>query len=268
MDSYKKELIESGLSESQATVYEFLIRNGSTRASNIVRKLGGNISRPMVYAVLNELISLGLVEKNELDTKVARFSPTHPTKLQDVAERRREAADAIASAASRLIPRIVSDYNLVSGKPGVRFFEGRNCIRAVLQDSLAAKTPILSYTDVEVLETHYKDVSDEYLKDREQKGILKKLLLDDTPFVRELYRGSEESYSEVRLIPLGQNPFKVAMQIYDDKVSYLTLNPGKEMGIIIQDTEISSLQRHLFEELYHHGAPLYIPAVASGITES
>ena len=50
------------------------------------------------------------------------------------------------------------------------------------------------------------------------------------------------------------------MGIYDDKVSYLTLEPGKEMAIIIQDKEISALQRHLFEELYNRDSkvPFYL----------
>lgn len=263
MESYKKQLIDSGLTAHQATIYELLIKNGGMRASTIVRQLNSSLSRPMVYMVLDELVTLGLVEKNEVDTKVTRFFPVHPSKLHDIALERRARADAIADAAAAVIPRIVSDYNLVSNKPGVRFFEGRQGVRVVLEDSLTAKTPIYSYTDVEQVEMYYKDLVDPYLLEREKRKVMKKLLLDDTPFTRDLYKGAEESQSEVRLISKSDHSYKVAIQIYDDKVSYLTLNPGKEVAIIIQDPEIALLQRHLFEELYNRATPLYIPSSAS-----
>ncbi len=152
------------------------------------------------------------------------------------------------------------EFNLSSGKPGIRYYEGRSGVRAVLNDSLTSKTPIYSYTDVEQVEIHYKDVVDPYVKERERKQILKKLLLDDTPFIRNFYAGIEETQSEVRLIAKSDSPYKVAIQIYDDKVSYLTLNPGKEIAVIIQDKEIAALQRHLFDQLYKLAKPLYTPS--------
>lgn len=259
MENYKNQLINCGLTEHQATLYELLIKSGGLRASTIVRKIDNSLSRPMVYAVLNELVDMGLVEKDELASKVTRFTPAHPAKLQDLATEKRLVADSMIDAAASVIPRMVSEFNLVSNKPSVRFFEGKEGVRAVLNDSLTAKTPILSYTDVEAVEKHYKDVGDPYLKERARLGILKKLIVDDTPFARKLYKGSKETHSEVRLIPVDKNPHKVSMQIYDDKVSYLTFAPGKEVAVIIQDAEISAMQRHLFEQLYNLSSPLYTP---------
>lgn len=260
MENYKKQLMDCGLTEHQSILYELLIKSGALRASAIVRRLDNSLSRPMVYAVLDELTVIGLVEKDTESANVTRFVPAHPSKLQDIAYERRQIADTLAEAASAIIPRIVSDYNLTSSKPGVRFFEGKQGVRAVLQDSLTTKTHILSYTDVEQIETHYKDVSDPYILEREKRGILKKLLLDDTPYVRAFYAGLTEKQSEVRLIQQSEYPHKVAIQIYDDKVSYLTLTPGKEMAVIIQDADISALQRHLFLQLYKNATSLYTPS--------
>ncbi len=255
---YEQHLITAGLTKDEARAYELLVKRGGLEAGKLGRLIEIS-SRPLTYKVLEGLISKGLVEKKEEVGKVAKFYATHPLKLKEYTEREREKAEQSITAVEGVVDKLVSEFNLSSGKPGVRFFEGRAGLKAVLNDSLTAKTPIYSYIDVEQVERHYQDVNGPYLKEREKRGINKKLLLDDTPFTRELYVGVEESHSEVRLIEQKEHPYKVAIQIYDDKVSYLTLKPGKEMAVIIQDAEIAGLQQHLFEELYKLAKPLYQP---------
>jgi len=255
---FEQHLITAGLTKDEARAYETLIKKGALPASSLGRLIAIS-SRPLIYKVLEGLMTKGLVEKRDEVGAIARFYPTHPLKLKEWTEKERERAEQSLTAVDGVVDKLVSEFNLSSGKPGVRYYEGRSGVRAVLNDSLSAKTPIYSYTDVEQVETHYKDLVGPYLKERERRQILKKLLLDDTTFTRNLYAGAEETQSEVRLIEKSQNPYKVAIQIYDDKVSYVTLNPGKEMAIIIQDKEIAALQQHLFEQLYKYAKPLYTP---------
>lgn len=259
---FEQHLITAGLSKDEARAYETLIKKGSLPASSLGRLISVS-SRPLMYKVLDGLITKGLVEKKEKPGSVALFYPTHPIKLKDWTERERERVEQSTSVLEGVVDKLISEFNLSSGKPGVRYFEGRSGVRAVLNDSLTSKSPIYSYTDVEQVETHYKDVVDPYVAERERKGILKKLLLDDTPFVRNFYADSKENQSEVRLIEKSETPHKVAIQIYDDKVSFLTLEPDKEMAVIIQDKEIASLQRHLFDQLYKKAKPLYTPSNSS-----
>ena len=255
---YEQHLITAGLTKDEARAYETLVKRGGIEAG----KLGHLIaisSRPLTYKVLDGLLKKGLVEKKEETGKVAKFYPSHPLKLKEYTEGERKKAEQSITAVEGVVDQLVSEFNLSSGKPGVRFFEGRAGVRAVLNDSLTTRGTIYSYTDVEQVEKFYQDLVNPYLKERERKQIMKKLLLDDTPFTRALYAGTEETQSEVRLISKNENPYKVAIQIYDDKVSYLTLNPGKEIAVIIQDQDIASLQKYLFEELYNRATPLFVP---------
>lgn len=249
METYKNDLMKIGLSANQAMVYELLIHHGKMRASRLAGLVGKTLSRPMIYALLDELIATGLVEKEEIEG-VARFSPAHPSSIQTFVERNRAFVDTQTMAASLLIPKIVSGYNLTMTKPGVRFFEGDLGMRAVLADSLTTKTDIYSYADLESIQKFIPDINTEYVAERERLHIKKKGLVPDTAFNRAWLTGYHEKVTEAKLINYGMVPFQTIMQIYDNKVSYVTLGTDQKIGVIIEDPHISAMHKYLFEYLW------------------
>ncbi|MDO8492111.1 MAG: helix-turn-helix domain-containing protein [bacterium] len=251
METYKEELIKTGLNANQALIYELLVKNGSMRASRLSRLAGNSLSRPMIYALLNELADLGLVEKEEKKGEVARFIPTHPSKLQTFAERQQEKAAAALAAAGSVIPKITSDYNLTTGKPGVRFFEGDTGIKTVLDDSLTAKSEIYTYADLESIEKYIPKINEDYVQERERRNIKKKGIVLDTPFNRKFIEGYHQKVTGVKLVKYDAPPFQTVMQIYDNKVSYLTLGDKQKIGVIIEDPHIYAMHKYLFEYLWN-----------------
>lgn len=248
LETYTKQLVESGLTHHQAVIYELLIKSGGLRASVIVRKLGGSLSRPLVYSVLGELVSLGLVDKDEDSTKVARFIPNHPAQLQDIADERRKKADAIVDAAAAVIPRIASDYNLVSNKPGVLVYDGVEGIKKVINDSLTSKTIVYTFADIESVVKNINEINSEYAKQRDLLGISKKALIIDTPFARAYLKDYYKQSTEIRLIGLAEAPaFQSAMEIYDGKVAYVTFARNSMTGVIIHDPYLYEMNKYFFE---------------------
>lgn len=248
METYKKQLIESGLSENQALIYELLIKNGPLRASSIVRRLGNTLSRPMVYMVLGELISLGLLEKDELSSKVARFVPLHPTKLHDLAQAKKAEVEAFANAAALLIPKIVSEYNLHSNKPGVRFFEGAAGVEQVLFETLRnTEEVIYTYADTEAIAKYVKEINERYVIERRRLGVKKKILMIDSPSARERAKQTD-GLTEIRIIPAPQAPSVPAViEIHNDTVTYITFANDVLTATVINDATIYALHRFLFE---------------------
>ena len=245
---YTEILQKAGLTEPQAVIFEALIKEKDAKAGKLAKLLP--LKRGLIYKSLEDLVALGLVEKEEKPGEIARFRPKHPAMLREVAEKRTQAMKEAEAALAGVLPALVSQYNLGSGTPGVLVYEGEEGIEKVLDDSLSAKEAIYSYVDVEAVEKQIGEMNARYMRKREKLDIYKKLLVPDTPFIRDIYSKEKSLVTEARAIPMSMTPFEVTMQIYDGKVSYLTLSSERKLGVIIEDPHIYQMHKYLFETLY------------------
>ncbi|MEK7509561.1 MAG: helix-turn-helix domain-containing protein [Patescibacteria group bacterium] len=245
--SFVDQLTQSGLTRDQAALYGALLHKGALPAREAALEAG--IGRTLGYALLKQLIEIGLVTKAKEKGSVARFSPAHPSILQDRIEAQQKSAERAATTLKTVLPDLSSLYNLATGRPGVRFYEGRDGVREVLFDSLTSKDTIYTYADMETVDGYVGDINEEYVRARIKKGVPKKLLVPDTPAARAELLQDASDLTNMRLIPnQDAPPLHAAMEIYDGKISYVTFTKDILMGTIISDPAIYSLHRFLFEE--------------------
>jgi sugar-specific transcriptional regulator TrmB len=251
---FKTILIDAGLSPDQAVVYELLIRLGNKPASELVKALPANhvLSRPQVYKILDELIERGLVEKRDAPGKVATFAVTHPDTLTKTLAQSKAQFDEQYERASKGIPQLTSLFNLTAGKPGVQYFEGKDGLWQVLEDTLTATEEILTYADVEAINTYIPELNAEYVALREDKHVKKRGLVVDTPAARKFLASYTGQVTTTKLIPRTQalGVFQTIIQIYDNKVSYMTMSEHHLIGIIITDQFIANTHKFLFESMW------------------
>jgi len=258
---YEQTLIKSGLTGEQAGVYEVLLKTGPLPAGEISTKSG--LKRGLTYKVLDELIALGLVAKNS-KTKVLRFEPAHPLRLKELAESKEQEARVAQEALGGIIGNLTSDFNLISGKPGVTYYEGREAIRILADDTLKSGNEVLTYLDYEVMDKHLPAENARYIAERVKKGIYKRIIGPDNAYVRSLEEQLKKNLVSLRLIPRPLVPFSSIVQIYDKKVSFLSLSEKSRIGIIIDDPYISQMHRTLFEALWERATPFVVqPDVVS-----
>jgi|SRR3989344_29439 len=259
---YEQPLIQAGLSKEQASVYEALLKLGPSPARKIAQN--SPYKRSLVYKILDELIAAGLATKKDEVGKVSVFEPAHPLKLKEFAEKKAEAAKQAQTALDSVLSGLVSDFNLVSGKPGVKFYEGLEGIQKILADSLTAATEIYSYIDNEAVNKHYPKINEEYVGKRNQKQIHKKMLTIDSAYIRVRAKKIDRQTTEIRVIPEGA-AFSTVMYIYDNKVSYLSLDKGAVIGILIEHPQIAKMHKELFGALWQTAKPLFplAPALLS-----
>lgn len=247
---YKDIFTQLGLSPNEATVYECLLKNGQSTVGEIIKKTP--LKRGVAYNILSDLIKKDLVSEKKIKVgggkeKVAHFIPNHPEKLRDYLENKKGQFQKIENTLNANLPSLVSDFNLISGKPGVRFFEGIEGVKKVLEDSLVAKELIYSYADLEAVVKHIDKINKDYVKKRDELGIRKRVIFIDSPFTRSYLKNYHRETTFMKFIDHKLYSFNSVMQIYDGKISYITLSKKSKIGVIIEDKNIYQMHKSLFE---------------------
>jgi hypothetical protein len=249
--TYTAEISETGLTKEQAVVYETMLRSGNLTASKLTKAIPSaeRLSRPLVYKILDDLVALGLVKKTDEPGKIADFTPLHPNTLTSLLEAKKVALEKTRSQFTPVFGALASIYNLNLGKPGVQLFEGKDGLWDVLLDSLTATETILTYADLEAINMYIPDLNAEYSTLREEKCVTKRGLVIDSTIARNFLTSYDGKVTNTKLIKANADfvPFQTVMQIYDDKVSYMTLSEHHLIGVIITNEYIAKTHKYLFE---------------------
>ncbi len=245
--NYEEILQKSGFSKEQALIYSFLLKNGPIQARKMAQSLP--IKRGLLYKVLDQLVKNSFIEKIDKEGAVTIFKPKHPADIEDNLEKKKKELQLASESLKVVVGQMISDFNLISGKPNVQYFEGLSGVKKVLEDSLYAKEEIYSYADLESIEKYVKEINSWYVKERNKFGIKKKGLVLDTPFNRQFLKDYYKEITDTRFLKINSEPFATVMQMYDDKISYITFNQqGKNIiSILITSPQICEMHRKLFE---------------------
>lgn len=256
---YEQTLNKAGLTTDQASIYEVLLKNGPLPAGEVSKKAG--LKRGLTYKVLDELAALGLVAKNS-KLKVLRFEAAHPLRLKELAEQKEQSARVAQEALGGIISNLTSDFNLISGKPGVQYREGKGVFEWVTEDSLQAKGEIYSFIDNVAVTEQFAEANKRYVKKRIALGIKKKMITGDSEYIRLRAQEFHPELSEVRVIPKGIK-FATVMQMYNNRISYLTIDGSKTIGVIIDDAHIAQMHRAVFEYIWSVAESIRLPDQAA-----
>lgn len=247
---YEETLTHAGLLKNEAIVYETLLKNGEMRASRLAASV--SMKRGLVYKILDDLVYEDLVEKKEVDGGVTTFFPKHPLNLKELAERREQKAHDAKLALEGVLPSIVSDFNLISGRPGVQFYEGLEGIKKVLEDSLDnnSEGKILTFSDVAGYARYLREWNTKrYAPKRKRLGIQEKVIIPNNEEAVAYMKGYKANeVTEILFVDHKKYPFKTEINVYSNKVTFVTFSEKGHIGFIVENKEIYNTMRslHLF----------------------
>lgn len=236
--------MQIGLSDKEAVVYEALLGGKENSIAQLLHKVP-EIKRANLYALLYALKEKGLVQEVEKKGKKV-FTPESPQKLVEFTEKREKEYKESKLNLESALPSLLSQFNLASGKPNVQFYEGAKGMEKVFFDSLRTTGEILTYVDSTIVHELFAEINAKYVKERYRLGIKKKIIGPESPTLHETAKNANKELTQVRALPKEFGPFPTVMQIYDDYISYQTIENDVLVGIIIQDRRISTLSRQLF----------------------
>jgi len=247
----EKILMEAGLSEEQSAIYSALLDKGPLKAGAISSWTG--LKRGLIYKVLDQLENMGLVSKKGGAGTVAVFAPEHPSQLAVIMERKEKSLAIAKEAVSFSLGSLSSKFNLLSGKPNVQFFEGKEGVQKVLEDTLNVPpgTEIYTYADIEAITKYIPEINEEYSAKREKLAIKKKAFLLDTEKARKLIKDYHTVVTDTKFIKPDTLEFETVMQIYENKISYITLKENSMIGVIIEDSSIYKMHKSVFEYFWN-----------------
>lgn len=271
---FEQQLEQSGLTKNQAIVYEALLKTGAVPARAVLAAIP--FKRGLAYKTLDELASLGLVIKKEEPGKIAIFEPVHPTKLKEIAEAKEKEAQNAQITLEAVLGELTSNYNLISGKPGLRFYEGILGIKKIYDDILAVGEDFLFIRST--YEPVYKEkilpIVDDFIKKRVAKKIKCSVLSPSDVYPTAADRTKREAEDRERLIERTwvEKSFysaPVEIDIYGNRVALISF--GQELvGVIIESPQISQALKQIFAlaQLGAKGATSVLLTQTNGLPDS
>src|SRR3989344_7662578 len=134
-----------GFSEKEVLVYIALLELGKGTVTQISRKAG--INRPTGYHVLAKLELKELVRVSGKEPK-QEYVAESPDQIEKLLAKKIESDQAFIKEARKIIPELKSMHNIFD-RPKILFYEGRDGLEKVYEDTLTSHEPIRAYATVD-----------------------------------------------------------------------------------------------------------------------
>ncbi len=237
----EKSLLSLGLSEKESAVYLALLELGRAKVSEISRKAGMN--RTTGYDILDALVSKGLVRISGKEPK-QEYATESPDKLLLLLNTELEEKQKNIQKAKELVPQLKSMQKM-QDRPQVKFYEGKDGLKQVYEDTLTSTEIIRAYATVEDMHAALGSYFPAYYKRRTGKGIAIRTIMPNTPSSVERASHDKEEARESALIPAEKFTFHPEINIYNNKVMIASWR--EKLGIIIESAEIADAMKKIFE---------------------
>jgi len=234
-------LIAVGLSKNETKIYLALLELGKGTVSEITRK--ANLNRTTGYDVLDGLVNRGLASVSGKEPK-QEYIAESPDKIEALLKREISATEEHLKEIKNILPELKSLHN-VAGRPKVRFYEGKQGLIDVYEDTLTSHETILAYATVDDMHRALPNYFPEYYKRRAEKGVAIRAIIPATEIGKERASKDKEEMRETALIPPDKYYFSPEINIYDDKVMIASWR--EKLGIIIESAEIADAMKKIHE---------------------
>ena len=223
-----------GLSSNEANVYLSSLETRLSSAQDISNK--ARLKRTTTYSILETLVKRGLIIKTQ-DQGHNRFMALGPEELVAVFENYQ--ADL-----KKALPELKAINNSGATKPRVMFFEGQAGIKNIYYDTVEEKPEVILEWNTSDIAKVLPDFPEEYLRFRSSRKIMAKRIAPNDTLWQEHAQLDKEELSETKLLPVDTFNNKVEINIYNNKVAFMSY--GDEMGLIIESKVVADTMRNIY----------------------
>lgn len=236
-----KQILEQlGLEGRKADVYLASLELGGSSVIGIAKKSG--IKRTTCYDILLDLKEKGLISETTKGKRML-YLGEDPEKIQKDLQKREKLF-------AEVLPQLKSIYNTAGNKPKIRFYEGKEGLREVYEDTLKYSGEIVGFASEDVVRILGHDWAWDYMKRRKQKNLTARFIMPGTEFMKtEVANQDQEQLRTSKVVDPKKYPFTIEIDIYGfSKVALMSSK--EETGVIIESSEIYHTMKCIFELLW------------------
>ncbi len=229
--SLNEQIQSLGLNEKEAKIYLASLELGLTTIQNIAKK--AQIKRSTVYEIMENLIKQNLITVVPKGKK-RYFLAAEPAKLAELISQKQ-------ATLTKMLPELEALSKVSPVKPKIRFYEGEEGIKTVYADTLKEEAEILAFVSVSAA---YKSpvidyLTKQYVTQRSEKRIMAKVIAPDSSVAKEYKKRDEKEYRQTKLVSEKDYPFSIEINVYGNKVAFISYKPNELMAVIIESKEIA-----------------------------
>lgn len=170
-----------GWSPKETDVYVAILLLGKGTVSEISRKAG--INRTTGYDILNSLLEKQVISVSGKEPK-QEYAAESPKAISGYLKRKKEELENQIKKSEEIVP----DLELLHAKqnrPRIRFYEGKEGLEHVYEDTLTSSEAIRAYATVDDMHNALPTYFPEYYKRRAAKNISIRAIVPETPTSKE-----------------------------------------------------------------------------------
>src|SRR3989344_446016 len=230
-----------GLDDREAAIYLASLQLGPAVVQRVAQKAG--VKRTTTYLVAKDLKEKGLMSEFRNRQGIHLVAEAPEALINSLQARERRVRD--------ILPELRAITNKQSTKPNITFYEGREGIREVCEDTLG--TPNSEMLFISSLADIYKIVSpsydkEYYIPERLKKNIKCRMLVFRDRETEAMAREDKQKNRETRFLPATFD-FNATQFIYGNKIAYVS-SEKELVGVIIESEDIAKLERQKYEMIW------------------
>jgi sugar-specific transcriptional regulator TrmB len=233
-------------SKDDTELYITALKLGPSTIQELAKSIGKH--RVTIYSATEKLIQKGLMYETKRGKKRLIVGES-PEKLSELIAQRQQELDLLKVHFDHTLKILAPLESHKENRPSVRFYEGKEGVRKMLEETLAARGEVLVFSYVEHLaEIVDADYLEKYFVRRAKKNIKTRLIFPDCPFSRRVQKKSKEYNIHIRQLPQHYE-WKSGIFAWNQQIALLSYVDKKPTCTIIENADIHYFYRHIIFEL-------------------
>lgn len=250
MPSMLAQLQEFGLTEIEAKIYLCLLELKESTVLEVARKTA--IKRATVHFNIENLIGKGLVSQTRKNSKRLLIAE-NPENLTILLEKRKSDISKLEGGIGSLVSALKThSLKKVEGfSMQVKYFEGRDAVKAIYNDSLNAKV-VRSYVNLQKVASVFPENQERFVSFLQENSDLELYeIVDDSSISKSLVKLFSETSAnyKYKFVPAKIKLSAADVLIYDGKVAVINLGE-QTAGMILDNYEYFEISKEIFEYLW------------------